>query len=308
MRVLSISFLSAVAIIMSQHDVNAFSVLKTHHSVVTNKITPSSSALNVNLPRLDLPDVVSEKLEEYDLKNPNEMDAEEYNGYSGAAIGGTLLFFLIPGALLSGIFGAFGTLVTSLALNFVISALLGGGLLIYASLRTDEIGQTVRSNGNNLYEAIKGSGLPVVPRLAVPGVVDEKLEEFNLMSINDMEEEEYDGYSGAAVGGTLLFFVLSIFISGTLDTVTDEILPSIVTDLLVSALIGGGAAIYLSLRKDELGETVTGYGTKLLKAADEVFEPVGELSAKTETGSADVDRIVAEADEIAEEVRKTAGI
>ena len=51
----------------------------------------TATALNLELPRLDLPDAVTTKLEENDLKNPNTMTEDEYRAYSGAAILGTLL-------------------------------------------------------------------------------------------------------------------------------------------------------------------------------------------------------------------------
>jgi hypothetical protein len=40
---------------------------------------------------------------------------------------------------------------------------------------------------------------------------------------------------------------------------------------VVSALIGGGAAIYLSLRSDEISATVNKAGAKLLDTVDDVI-------------------------------------
>jgi len=301
----------SIAVLLATCGVNGFTVVKPHHRGVITTPTSSSSALNLNLPRLTLPDAVGEKLESLDLKNPNDMDEDEYDAYSGAAIGGTLLTFLVPGALVSGIFGAVSALVTGILFNFVFSALIGGGLGIYLSVRTDEIGQTIRSNGYGLYQSVKSSGLPVIPRLSLPDLVDDKLEEFDLMSINDMDDDDYDGYSGAAVAGTALFFLLSFVVSGILSTVTEELLPSIVGDLLFSAVVGGGAAIYLSLRKDEIGDTVGGLGTKFLSVVDETLESKGAIEG---TKDAEIDteemieKIRAPVEEEEQEVRKTAGI
>jgi len=44
-----------------------------------------------------------------------------------------------------------------------------------------------------------------------------------------------------------------------------------VKDFAFSAIIGGGIAIYLSLRRDEVGSTVRGFGTTLLEKVDGVL-------------------------------------
>ena len=64
----------------------------------------STMALNVNIPRVELPSAVADKLSDFDLSNPNTMTDAEYRSYSGAAIAGTLLFFLIPRAVVSGLY------------------------------------------------------------------------------------------------------------------------------------------------------------------------------------------------------------
>merc|ERR1712094_60493 len=48
------------------------------------------------------PAQVSDGIKSVDLKSPNELTEEEYNSYSGAAIGGTLLM-LIPVAYYDGL-------------------------------------------------------------------------------------------------------------------------------------------------------------------------------------------------------------
>ena len=57
----------------------------------------------IDVPRIPLPDVASDLIKAQGLKSPNEMSTDEYNSYSGAAIGGTLIFFLLPGAALTGL-------------------------------------------------------------------------------------------------------------------------------------------------------------------------------------------------------------
>lgn len=250
---------------------STFLVPKSSPTALSKGVRPSDP-LHLNVPRLPLPDAVGDKLEEFDLKNPNTMDAAAYNAYSGAAIGGTLLFFLVPGALVSGIFGSLGAVLVGAVVDFLFSALVGGGTAIYLSVRKDDVGAKTRAAGNKVYDFIKESGLPMVPRQTSPDAVDEKLSEFGLMSINGMTDEEYDGYAGAAVFGTLLcFFTPGLIISGLPSILTEDFLPAAFGDFVLSALIGGGAAIYLSLRKDELGETVSGYGTKLIDTVDGVL-------------------------------------
>lgn len=272
----STSILICVLIICISYS-SAFTV-KPHTSFGTRvheDVYPS--ALYLNIPRLDLPDIASNKLEEFDLKNPNEMNTEEYNSYAGAAIGGTLAFFLLPGALVSGLYGALGQVVGGAVFDFVFAALIGGGLAIYLSLRKDELGETVRSSGLSVYSAIQESGLPVVDRQQnLPDVVGEKLSDFDLLSINELSEGDYDGFAGAAVAGTLLFFLFpGTLLFGIAGDLVESVLPSILSDFIFSALIGGGAAIYLSLRKDQLGDTVSAYGSSFVDAVDNLLDSIG---------------------------------
>ena len=60
----------------------------------------------VDIPRIELPESVTSVLKEQNLKNPNEMSTRQYNEYSGAAIAGTLFFFLVPGAVICNFTGA----------------------------------------------------------------------------------------------------------------------------------------------------------------------------------------------------------
>jgi len=127
---------------------------QNHVGGVSTDVTPSSSALNLNIPRLALPDVVEGAIEGLDLKNPNELDDDEYNGYAGAAIAGTLAFFLLPGLLISGLGEVAVQALTAVLQDFVLSALIGGGAAIYFSLRKDSIGDTVNGLGQSLLEKV----------------------------------------------------------------------------------------------------------------------------------------------------------
>mmetsp|Transcript_6969 Transcript_6969/g.21870 ORF Transcript_6969/g.21870 Transcript_6969/m.21870 type:complete len:166 (-) Transcript_6969:903-1400(-) len=71
----------------------------------------------LDIPRITLPAAVADPIKDLDLKSPNDLSQAEYNSYSAAAIGGTLIFFILP---LFDILGFFG--------DFVFSALVGGGV------------------------------------------------------------------------------------------------------------------------------------------------------------------------------------
>merc|ERR1719267_327650 len=105
-------------------------------------VTPRSTAVlrrapvrsMVTVPRITLPEPVTDKMADIDLKNPNELSDEEYNTYSGAAIGGTLIFMLLPGAKL---FFDIPAVLAAIVKNFLFSAAIGGGIFAYLSLRDD---------------------------------------------------------------------------------------------------------------------------------------------------------------------------
>lgn len=111
-----------------------------------------TTTLNLQIPRITLPDAAAEAIESIDLLNPNDMTPSEYNAYSGAAIGGTLAFFLLPGAIVSGMPDVLGAFLGAAVKDFLFSALVGGGLAIYLSLRKDDIGGTVRGFGTTLLD------------------------------------------------------------------------------------------------------------------------------------------------------------
>lgn len=82
--------------------------------------------------------------------------------------------------------------------------------------------------------------------------------------------QAYNEYSAAAIGATLIFFILPLFdITG------------FVGDFIFSALIGGGAAAYASLRKDSIGEYGNKFGGIVMQGIDKgvpaVKEKVDEL-------------------------------
>lgn len=249
---------------------NAFAPI--HRPQGLSVVDRGRSALNVNIPRLELPGAVADKLADFDLKNPNNMNDDEYRSYSGAAIAGTLLFFLLPGALVSGIYSNIGPVAIATLIDFSFSALIGGGLAIYLSLRSDSIGETVREYGYKLLSAAKDAiGIGTLRYDLPSAVTDVMTGDLGLMNPNSMNEKDYDGYSGAAVAGTLAFFLLPGAILTGAAEMLGQFAGSLLIDFVFSALIGGGAAIYLSLRSDEIGATVNKAGAKLLDTVDDVI-------------------------------------
>ena len=97
----------------------------------------------VDIPRITLPDAVGGVLQEQDLNNPNDLSTTDYNTYSAAAIGGTLILFLLP---------LFDLL--SLPGDLVFSALIGGGALAYLSLRKDDVGKYANQFGGYVMVAV----------------------------------------------------------------------------------------------------------------------------------------------------------
>ena len=110
----------------------------------------------VTVPRITLPEPVTDKMADIDLKNPNELSDEEYNTYSGAAIGGTLIFFLLPGAIVFDLLDAFKDIIFLVLKDFVFSAIIGGGLAAYLSLRKDEAGDYANQFGSKLLDTVDG--------------------------------------------------------------------------------------------------------------------------------------------------------
>jgi outer membrane biosynthesis protein TonB len=205
------------------------------------------------IPRLTLPDAVSSALKGIDLKDPNALSDKEYDAYSGAAILGTLIFFLLPGAAFNGIE------IPDVLFDFAFSALTGGGIGAYAALRKDEIGEKANQFGGFL------SALGDIPRITLPSAITGALEGIDLKSPNDLSTADYNSYSGAAILGTLLFFVLP-------GAAISDVEPlALVFDFVFSALTGGGAAAYAALRSDDIGEKAREIGGKVAS----VF-PAGE--------------------------------
>ena len=109
--------------------------------------------MKTNIPRIELPSAVDNILKEQDLNNPNNLDDEAYNTYSAAAIGGTLLVFLLP------IFNFAGFLP-----DFILSALVGGGAAAYCSMRRDVIGEYANKAGGYVMMGID-KGVEAAPRV-----------------------------------------------------------------------------------------------------------------------------------------------
>uniref|UniRef100_A0A7S3ASX9 H(+)-exporting diphosphatase n=1 Tax=Haptolina ericina TaxID=156174 RepID=A0A7S3ASX9_9EUKA len=100
----------------------------------------------IDIPRITLPDAVTSALKEQGLSNPNEMSTRQYNEYSGAAIGGTLILFVLPGSLLFDVSGFFK--------DFAFAAIIGGGIAAYLSLRKDAAGDAANKFGATLLDTV----------------------------------------------------------------------------------------------------------------------------------------------------------
>ena len=107
-----------------------------------SKVVPDT-----DIPRVELPEAVTMVLKEQDLKNPNDLTTKEYNSYSAAAVGATLISMLLLGPV-AGIFD-----ISGVVLDFVFSALTGGGALAYAALRKDEVSDYANKFGSTLLQA-----------------------------------------------------------------------------------------------------------------------------------------------------------
>jgi hypothetical protein len=59
-------------------------------------VARAPAAAMLDIPRVELPDAIASTIKEQGLKSPNELGTTDYNTYSAAAIGGTLIFFLLP--------------------------------------------------------------------------------------------------------------------------------------------------------------------------------------------------------------------
>lgn len=148
---IALRFLSLLAI--TAINVQGFVVPSSPSSIIKPAFAPST-ALHVNIPRITLPDPIPDALSSIDLKNPNELSTEEYNSYSGAAIAGTLIFFLLPGALVSGMYDVVAEFLSAAVKDFAFSALIGGGLAAYLSLRKDSVSESANNLGSSLLEAV----------------------------------------------------------------------------------------------------------------------------------------------------------
>jgi len=142
--------------------------------------------------------------------------------------------------------------------DFLFSAIIGGGLAAYLSLRADQAGEYANKFGATLVDAV---GVDI-PRITLPDAVTEAIKSVDLKSPNDLSTTEYNSYSGAAIGGTLIFFLLP----GALIFDLLDALGPVVGDFLFSAIIGGGLAAYLSLRADQAGEYANKFGAALVDA------------------------------------------
>ena len=100
-----------------------------------------------------------------------------------------------------------------------------------------------------------------IPRITLPDPVADVLKEQDLKNPNEMDTTAYNEYSAAAIGGTLALFIIPLF-----D------LFGFFGDFVFSALIGGGALAYLSLRKDAPAEYANKFGGLVMKGIDKGAE------------------------------------
>lgn len=209
----------------------------------------------LDIPRVTLPEPVSEALKSLDLRDPNELTVRQYNEYSVAAILGTLVFFLLPGAALTELN------LFPLLIDFGWSAVIGGGLAAYLSLRKDEIGDKTNEFGELALRVISD-----FPRFEIPSNVANVIKEQGLKNPNDLTKQEYNTYAGAAVLGTLIFFFLpGAFLSGVS-------FGDIFTDFVFSAITGGGIGAYAALRKDDIGIQANQVAASSLRALENLLE------------------------------------
>ena len=123
-------------------DLKSPNELTEEESLAASRIRPSFSILrHGRWPRVDTARARRHRADDV------ATTARRYNSYSGAAIGGTLLM-LIPVAYYDGLLFEF-------AKSFAISALLGGGLGAYLSLRKDGVGEKAGEFGSAVVNKVK---------------------------------------------------------------------------------------------------------------------------------------------------------
>ena len=135
-------------------------------------------------------------------------------------------------------------------------------------MRKDEVAEYANKFGTVLMDGAEKAGIQDLPRVSLPSAVTDVLKEQELKNPNDLSKADYNSYSAAAVGGTLIFMLLLGPVTGIFD------LGGVVGDFVFSALIGGGALSYAALRKDEVSEYANKFGNLLLETADKVAEAV----------------------------------
>jgi hypothetical protein len=223
------------------------------HSSLALGLQRTPAPVMVNIPRITLPSTVTDVMKDVDLKNPNMMSDAEYNAYSGAAIGGTLIFFVL-GALT-----AFD--VTGAIYCFLFAALNGGGLCAALALSNTPASDPVNSFGTKVLDTLGGIS---VPRLTLPSAAAEGMTSVDLKNPNAMSDSEYQAYSGAAIGGTLIFLGVGVFFG--IDV------SGAVFDFVLSALTGGGVCAALALSNTPASEPLNKFGAAVLSAVDTVGE------------------------------------
>lgn len=135
----------------------------------------------------------------------------------------------------------------------------GGGLAAYLALRKDGLGEAANKFGATLGDAV---GIDV-PRISLPeGVSNALQDDLGLKSPNVLSTAEYNTYSFAAIGGTLILMAFP-------GLLLFNIVPFFV-DFIFGALIGGGLGAFLALGTTPAAEPANKFGQALLDAADSV--------------------------------------
>jgi hypothetical protein len=120
-------------------------------SAILGRRAPTSDMLDI--PRVTFPEAVTNVLKEQSLKNPNSFTASEYNAFSGAAIGATLILFILPLFDFGGFIG-----------DFIFSALIGGGAGIFATLSGGQVGEYGNKFGGIVMQGID-KGEETIPEI-----------------------------------------------------------------------------------------------------------------------------------------------
>jgi len=118
--------------------------------------------------------------------------------------------------------------------------------------------------------------------IELPSQVKSALKDLELYDPTTMTKNDQDEVVGATAAGFLLVFLLPLFPT------------AIGTDIVLSAIVGGGATAYAALRKDNIGDTTrTVVGKNAILAAEKAKELDKEYKV-TETIKAKIEQAFSE--------------